>query len=148
MTVIAWDGKTLAADKRASSDGLILTVTKIRRVKGLLVGVAGNMSSGVAMMNWLAGRRKTFPTCQSSQEDWAQVLVIDGTRILTFEQTPIPVEFEDRFFAIGSGRAYALAAMHCGRSAREAIEIACQYDNGCGNGVDTLTLIKPRGKRK
>lgn len=39
---------------------------------------------------------------------------------------------------MGSGRDFAIAAMHCGKTAREAVEIASLYENGCGNGVDVL----------
>ena len=46
---------------------------------------------------------------------------------------------EDQFAAWGSGRDFALTAMHLGKSAREAVEIACLFENGCGNGVDVLT---------
>ena len=37
-------------------------------------------------------------------------------------------------------RDFALAAMHLGKSAREAVEVACALDVFCGNGIDTLEL--------
>ena len=142
MTVIAWDGKTLAADKRMVSAGLILTTTKIRRIGGLLVGAAGNISSTAELMAWVdRGRNPVdWPTCQKDKEDWAGLLVIDGRRILRYEQSPFPCELEDRVVAAGSGRDFAIAAMHCGKTAREAVELACLLENGCGNGVDVLEL--------
>ena len=36
MTTIAWDGMTLAADKRATAGSLTRTVTKLYRVRGAL----------------------------------------------------------------------------------------------------------------
>jgi ATP-dependent protease HslVU (ClpYQ) peptidase subunit len=42
--------------------------------------------------------------------------------------------------AIGTGRDYALAAMHCGSTAAEAVAIAALFDPGTGGGVDTVTL--------
>lgn len=42
--------------------------------------------------------------------------------------------------AIGTGRDYARAAMHLGRNAVEAVQVAILFDENCGNGVDTLTF--------
>jgi hypothetical protein len=42
MTCIAWDGKTLAADKQATSVGRGITTTKIYRVGACLVALAGS----------------------------------------------------------------------------------------------------------
>jgi len=140
MTVIAWDGKTLAADKRAVASGLISTTTKIRRIGDLLVGIAGNLSAGMEMLEWIEnGReREKYPAVQQNDDRSCGCLVIDGGRILKYESGPIPLVFEQPFFAMGSGRDFAVAAMHCGKSAREAVEIASLYENGCGNGVDVL----------
>lgn len=38
MTCVAWDGHTLAADKRSCYGSMITTVTKIHRIDGVLVG--------------------------------------------------------------------------------------------------------------
>lgn len=142
MTVIAWDGKSLAADKRAVSCGLISTTTKIRRIGSLLVGACGNTALGNEMMAWVERGRNPddFPQAQRNPDENCGLLVIDSGRIIKYESSPYPIEFEDSFFAIGSGRDFALAAMHCGKSAAEAVEIASLFECGCGNGVDALML--------
>jgi hypothetical protein len=33
-----------------------------------------------------------------------------------------------------------MAAMYLGRGAIDAVAVACNLDNGCGNGIDALTL--------
>ena len=148
MTVVAWDGTTLAADKRVTYQGLACTVTKIFRVGDKLVGFSGNGDQAMEMLAWFreGADFRTFPQSQRSKEDWVATLVInaDGSA-MDFERTPFPYPLEDRFLAIGSGRDYALAAMHLGKTAREAVEIACLFDAGCGNGVDELKL-KTEGK--
>lgn len=80
MTVIAWDGKTLAADKRAVASGLIGTTTKIRRIGDLLVGIAGNFSAGMEMLEWVAqGRqREACPAVQRDEDRSCGCLVIEG----------------------------------------------------------------------
>jgi hypothetical protein len=42
--------------------------------------------------------------------------------------------------AFGSGRDYAEAAMFLGCDAKRAVEVACQFQTDCGNGIDTLRL--------
>lgn len=147
MTVVAWDGKTLAADKRACNGTLYRTVTKIFRVGQCLVGYAGDPAFGEAMRAWIAAgeKLKDFPDCQRDKDDWTGTLVIrpNGT-IQKYERTPYPITFEDQHHAIGCGRDFALAAMYLGKTAREAVEVAIALDSGCGNGVDTLEFTKER----
>lgn len=143
MTVIAWDGETLAADKRCCVGGLVRTVTKIHRVGDVLVGGSGDLAFVAQMVEWVRGGRKpeAYPADQRHKDDWQPCIVIeaDGTPAI-YERTPHPIRYEDRFCAIGSGRDYAMAAMHLGKTAREAVEVACALDAGCGNGVDELDL--------
>ncbi len=142
MTVIAWDGTTLAADKRMSCGGHVNTVTKLRRAGEYLVGFSGSAKGMRAFVSWIEGGMDpaTFPK-PTNDDDAIYALAIrsDGT-VWKFEATPWPIMLEDRFASAGSGRDYARAAMHLGKNAREAVEIACLFDENCGNGVDTLTF--------
>ena len=60
--------------------------------------------------------------------------------IRKWERSPYPLKFHDEQFAIGSGRDFALAAMYLGKTAAQAVEVACVFDSGCGNGVDAMAL--------
>ena len=144
MTCIAWDGKTLAADKRGSAGSVAVTVTKIHRLtNGNLVGVSGDLVVGMAMLAWLqAGANAAdLPEKQKNRDNYCGVLEIrkDGTA-WKYEDTAFPFQLEDSFCAIGSGRDFAVAAMHLGKSALEAVKIACLYDPACGNGFTELEL--------
>ena len=141
MTVIAWDGNTLAADKRTSFGTLIRTTTKIFRVGDALCAHSGNAAVGEEMLAWFRSGAKadTFPSVQRT-DDWAELMVIRKGEILKYEQTPYPIHVEDRFIAIGCGRDYAMAAMHLGCSAVKAVEVEIELDSGCGNGIDVLEL--------
>lgn len=147
MSVIAWDGISLAADKRACVGTMIRTTTKIFRVNRCLVGYAGDAAFGEQVLAWFRAGENVddFPNHQRDKDDWAGLLVIrpDG-RIQKYERTPYPLTFEDTLFAIGCGRDFALAAMYCGKSASEAVELTCSLDNGCGNGVDVLKLVEDK----
>ena len=142
MTIIAWDGKTLAADRAATNCGYQRSVTKIFRVPGGIVGFAGDESRVMAFLEWFKTGMYLgmFPDFQKG-DDAVGCLFIrnDGTQ-LAYTHTPYPAVHTDRFDAIGSGRDYALAAMYLGHDAKRAVEVACALDNGCGNGIDTLTL--------
>lgn len=137
MTVIAWDGKTLAADRRATSCGLARTVRKIERYKGFLLGMSGDHAVAAEMLKWFTCGGD-FPA--KAREDVATLLVVDHSGVRLFTTGPEPMVVLDPHMAIGSGRDYALMAMHLGKSAREAVELACLFDVDCGNGVDTLEL--------
>ena len=142
MTIIAWDGKTLAADRAATNCGYQRSVTKIFRVPGGIVGFAGDESRVMAFLEWF----KTgcdpvkFPEFQKGEDAVGCLFVRDDGVNLAYHRTPYPAIHTDKFDAIGSGRDYALASMYLGHSAQRAVEVACALDNGCGNGIDTLSL--------
>ena len=142
MSVLAWDGKTLAADKRVTSAGLARTTTKIFRFENCLLGITGNIDQGMEMIDWYRNGQnpKEFPASQRDKDDWALLVVVDKNGVGFYERTPFRCNVEDRIFAAGSGRDYALAAMHFGKSAFEAVAVASFFDVNCGNGIDELTL--------
>jgi 20S proteasome alpha/beta subunit len=143
MTIIAWDGQTLAADKRAVNNGFKGgTVTKIHRWKGGLCGFAGDLDVGMQMVEWLRNGAvaSDFPKQQAEKQACSFMVIGADKRVFRYETTPILLHFENETHAMGSGRDYALAAMHLGLTARRAVEVAIALDSGCGNGIDTLTL--------
>lgn len=144
MTCIAWDGKTLAADKRCCAGSAKRTVTKIHRLpNGNLVGVAGDFAVGQAMIAWLKAGSilADFPEKQKSRDSYASILEIrkDGTA-WKYEDTAFPFQYEDAFCAIGSGRDFALASMWYGAKAEEAVRVASALSPDCGDGIDILEL--------
>lgn len=142
MTVIAFDGKTLAADKMSCSHGYGYTVTKIHRLRdGGIAAFSGDGDSAMALLAWLDAARNpaTYPEQQRDNDTSAFVVQPDGSR-WSYGKTPYPQRIECQLYAMGHGRDFALAAMHCGKTAREAVELACALDVFCGNGIDTMTL--------
>ena len=137
MTVIAWDGKALAADRRAVNCGLARTVCKLERVKGMLVGMSGDHGAAAEMLKWFVSGGE-FPA--KAREDIATLMVVDHSGVHLYTTGPEPMKVLDSHMAIGSGRDYALMAMHLGRTAKEAVELTCLFDANCGNGVDVLEL--------
>lgn len=142
MTVIAWDGKTLAADKRGTVAGMGYTVTKIHRVPDGLVAFSGGGSHAAELLQWFRTGRDPATYPRREDDDGAGSILVDlsGRVFMYPAANPFAELIESPFFARGSGRDYAMAAMYLGCDARRAVEVACEFDIGCGNGVDALTL--------
>jgi ATP-dependent protease HslVU (ClpYQ) peptidase subunit len=143
--VIAWDGTTLAADKRSTSLGLISTVTKIFRVQGGLVAFSGDYGVAMAMLNWFKNedqRPELFPDCNkdNAKADCHTMLIDPNRDIWVFQNNPYPFRLEQSRHALGSGRDFALATMSLGFDAKRAVEVAIVHQSDCGNGVDVLKL--------
>ena len=142
MTVIAWDGKTLVADKKAVRGDLMYRTTKIKKARsGELMGVCGAFNMGLQLFDWYdsGANKDKFPSC--SGDDWARLVVIGTDLIIkTYEGKPFPIIVEEPFHAWGSGCSFALAAMKMGADAVRAVEIASELSPECGLGIDTLVL--------
>lgn len=143
MTVIAWDGKTLAADRRACLGSLIRVTRKIHPHRGQLLAFSGDADLGEAKLRWYVnGADPTkYPKGEDS-EHFSRLLVVQPTtlNLEVFERTAYPLRFPPQMFAMGSGRDFALMAMHLGKTAAEAVELTSLFDSGCGNGVDVLEM--------
>lgn len=142
MTCIAWDGKTLAADKMLHFDSSHAVCTKIFKIDGALAGFAGSAATGNECMAWIRGGRipEEFPKKQAESNTGSLLVIETDGRIHHYYNSCYPTLIQDEFFAIGSGDEFALAAMYLGISAAKAVEVACALSPSCGNGIDTLTL--------
>lgn len=145
MTVIVWDGKTLAADKQTTMYGQKIKSTKIFKWKGHLLGCSGTGVLNEAMMEWFrdGANPELFPENieMGSDENCHMVVITPDAQILYYEECAYPLDFtENKIFAIGSGASYAYAAMAMGADAVKAVEITSQINVDCGLGIDTLTL--------
>jgi hypothetical protein len=139
MTTIAWDGKTLAGDKRANLDGIRMTVTKVRRGRaGNLVGYFGPFAAAEEVFSHLCdgGPR---PLCLDDPNSNVGVLEIDPEGRVWIHETGGCYRIEDPFYAAGTGQDFALMAMRLGQSAAEAVRLTADFDIRTGNGVDVLT---------
>jgi len=145
MSVVAWDGSVVAADKRACLAGAAMTVTKIwRQPDGIVFATTGDLSFGLAAIQWWkdGADPKAWPPFQTT-DDWARVLIFEpGQRPYCYERQPVRQVVEDPFMAWGSGREFALGALAMGADARRAVEVACQFNVDCGNGIDAFYTYK------
>ena len=147
MTVIAFDGKTLAADRQWTRGDAKTYGTKIYKIGDSLYGFTGNGDKCIVLREFFtdlhAGKCPAWPDFQKSDE---YVLAVEikmqdcGYVAYVYDQFPLPRPIEAKYHAIGSGGTAALAAMHTGASAEQAVLAAIHHVDGCGGTVDTLTL--------
>ena len=142
MTVIAWDGSVLAADKQATNAGLRMKATKIHKINGCICAVSGDWDRAQALLHWFGqgANPESYPESQKSDNDFVGMVVVrpDNT-VVKYERTPYPYPVEDKLFSIGSGRDFALGAMASGANAIQAVHIASRFESGCGLGVDWMS---------
>lgn len=143
MTVIAYDGKIIAADKAMVCCDMMSSTTKIFSFERYILAYCGSEDTGRAMVDWYHKKnheKEKFPSSQST-DNWSRLIVFDKPSIyikelLFYEQTPFPTKIQEQFAAFGSGRDFAIGAMAQGANAIQAVEIAIKYCVTCGMGID------------
>jgi ATP-dependent protease HslVU (ClpYQ) peptidase subunit len=145
MTTIAYSRAlgVMAGDKMASTgDSKHGRVTKVFKIKGSLIGFSGSLDVGVAILRWFENdcNEDYWPELQYESLE-CNVLVVgpDGV-VRVYERYPVPIVMEQNIHAIGSGRDFALAAMHLGFDPVKAVEVASELDGCTGGGVDVVYL--------
>lgn len=134
MTTIAYDGKTLAADTLASN-GIKWRFRKLYRLPdGSLFGAAGSCQEILAVLAWL--RRGEKPSDLQNFEG----LIVSQAGVSALGMRLMREPVVERYYAVGSGAHFAIAAMACGRSAVQAVRIAARFDPGTGGRVESMRL--------
>jgi ATP-dependent protease HslVU (ClpYQ) peptidase subunit len=144
MTVIAFDGTTLAADKYVwGRRGAVGRATKIQRITDNLVGVSGSNIIVPQIFAWAKTgfTDEAMPLLQKDPAEHTEIMVITkDRRLLMYENSSVPWINERKFWAIGAGAELAIGAMAAKATAAEAVAICAEYHGNCGKGCDTLTF--------
>lgn len=138
MTTIAWDGKILAGDRQTSMfNG---DATKVHRLpNGDLFGACGHLEDAHAVMAWINNGQDDDK--KPKVEDGFHAIIIRNGKLHAFEKKLVMIPYQRPFFAVGSGRDFAMAAMLLGKTAVDSIVIASQLDVDTGNSVDALQSL-------
>lgn len=147
MTVIAWDGRFVAADRMAVVSGnTMVRIRKLRRFDDTVIGGSGSTSNIGEVFEWFSAGAdpEKYPAVQRTA-DWAPVMAFrvgDPQYFVRYEQSPYPTRFDGPpFFATGSGCEFAFGALACGKNAIEAVRITNSLTNLCGMGVQWVDLL-------
>lgn len=146
MTTIAYKNGILAADKQTNLGPFPTRTTKVFRHGEWLAAGTGDTHRIREIHEWIeAGMDpKTLPAFQRDPDTSATFILVDQKgEIFLLDNSHTLVQVEQPFYAIGSGRDFAMMAMHLGKSAPEAVELAAIYDTSTGMGVDTVTIPQP-----
>ena len=145
MTTIAFDGKTIAADTLHEDNyGLFDHASKLYFGENFVVGGAGMQHHMLKW--WKQAKSMTFdevmdhgyPDYEKAENDPAILLVQLGTSQAFKHAGGFFVPVGRSFHAVGSGRDFALAAMFLGKTAKEAVMLAAEFDNGTGGIVEAV----------
>jgi hypothetical protein len=131
VTVIAANRKMMAGDSWITSEHRISQGKKIYKIPNIaVVGISGDYSDAYNFVEWVKGDNESHPPTGS----YSALVLFKNGAIHCYEGKHYhPIR--DPFTAIGSGAGEALAAMHCGRTPKEAVRIACKMRNDCGGKV-------------
>lgn len=142
MTTIAYKDGVLAADTRCTIDDVIdqSEHKKVFHLKnGALVGLAGDLGVITAVLKKLRRDPDDFEVIKVEKKELNAIYVrADGKVFEKDSNGWIPVTA--KYAATGSGYLAALVAMRCGKSAREAIKIAIEFDKNTGGKVRSVKL--------
>lgn len=134
MTTICYRNGILAADSRAYSGGKAPIGSKTKIFHNPELKLAGGCSTtavgfGERFWMWLTGEIGDQDFKESQPEEGFTALTIQDGEVFIYEDSPFPTgPLKADYFAIGSGREYALGAMEMGASALEAVRVACKHD--------------------
>jgi hypothetical protein len=160
LTTIAYRDGVLAADSwetYSSEDGgahrhicaklFCKTITVGRKSFDVLIGTAGETSPSLLFVDWYgSGKEPPQMLCDLGGDFLCLILTPKG--LFEADVYCRPVQVMESFYAIGSGAKAALAAMHCGKSAVDAVRIAARIDPYTGGRVMHMKLPVIVEKRK
>lgn len=129
----------------ASGDGYFYSVDK------LTVNTVGALGSTGEWRQCLRALESICANGIIDEELDVTVLELRGDSIWLYDGHEKPFQIKQDFYAIGTGAAYAIAAMHLGKSPKEAVEIAALYDPGTGGPIETIEMEEnpnAKGKRR
>lgn len=148
MTVIAFDGETIAADGQSTNGSTIVELTKkkLRIVDGphgrVCIGGAGDSAALEAFIEWYQDETKAFPHAGTGTDFTALVVKADGTALIYREciKTPIKASIP---VAIGDGMDIAIGALLAlvPANAVAAVEIACARNIYCGGDIQRVSVL-------
>lgn len=140
MTTIAYDGVSLCADTLITQDGTRVGYQRKLhrwRAKGIdhVAAYAGHLAVCHLALEWLkVGAKKKSKPVWDYDADFEIILIRDKEVLVLDETFTLRPGFTP--YTSGSGAAFALAALHLGKTAREAVELAIKLDSASGGEIN------------
>lgn len=154
MTTIVYDNGVMASDGKMTLGDMVikLDTEKVFWINNHLVGICGRARAISTFVSWLQKMTDyhivnqevgdlvdLVPPVLEDDDGYTALVVTPNRQVLMYEgNTPIDMG-NDISMSVGSGSAFALAAMKAGASAEEAVKIACELDVYSGGEI---TVVK------
>lgn len=150
MTAIAYRDGIIAADRQVTWGSVAGVSKKIHKINVHLYGLCL-----VAMSGFVYGEEVILGQLRTNSsgkgEDIGQMQRDSRYGFLITKEMKVHAiygdgrvgmeeHYENHFIAEGSAFQFLMGAMAAGASAREAVALACDYCDSCGQGIDTVDV--------
>lgn len=138
MTTIAFDGKLLAADTQITGNDCFVAGygNKIHKLSdGSYIAFAGSMNAMPAIIDYFETGKEP-----ENKDVQFECLHIDSTGIAHDYYNNMQKGFAVIPWVGGSGAQIALSALHCGKNAYQAVELACKLDIRTGGDIQSVEI--------
>jgi len=143
MTVIAYRGGVLAADSMEVREEHLKMLNSKKAIKklGYLFGVSGELCpNNDALMKWFFAKKGTEKRAVYHSMKFDLLVVTPEGVIQVWDQTGSYDVIKSEFYAIGSGKEFAIGAMEMGATAVEAVNVAIRWCPTAGGRVTSKKL--------
>jgi hypothetical protein len=121
-------------------------ITEGRKSFDVIIATAGETSPGLLFVDWYGSGAEPPQMVRELGGDFT-CLILTPHGLYEADQYCRPDAVLEAFYAVGSGAKAALAAMHCGKSAVDAVRIAARIDPYTGGRVVSMSLEEPKPRR-
>lgn len=153
MTTIAYRDGVMAADSRTTvhteaGGSRLSRCEKLYRKNVVMngspgptiIGTAGESAPGLIFVDWWGTGNDDLVQRLIDGDADITVLILTEDGLFEADKYCRPEKILDEFWAVGSGAKAALAAMHMGATAEQAVEIACRIDPYSAPPVTSMRL--------
>jgi ATP-dependent protease HslVU (ClpYQ) peptidase subunit len=141
MSVVVWDGTTLAADSYGNNGETCFPVTKLWKDDAdNLYGAVGGVQAINLLQEWSKYQgRSNYP--EEARLNKATLLVIKKDKyVIRYYGSPVPIQSPLKsVLAIGEGSQYAYGALDMGATAEQAVAVAIKRSVHCNGEPVSIT---------
>lgn len=148
MTTVAYRDGIMAADSCVTYGAIIMpcNITKVTKfANGSIFAYSGTIELGELLKRELARciheQDGILPDCDIDRQDNAfSAAIVQPDGEVLFHEGRTWIQMDVPYFALGSGKDYAYAAMYLGASAEQAVKCACTLDLNSGGKIKKVKI--------
>lgn len=142
MTVIVWDGHTLAVDRAAVRETTTHRAPKSWVSNNSVLAGTGTADEVRQLVEWYknGANKLLFPKYLMFSHNPPEMVTVDASLGLTRYSQMETVVHGFNACAFGDGADFAYGALACGASASKAALAACKFSTTCSPPIDVYTF--------